>query len=1107
MKSDNATIFGTRIADTLKLALTFLIVIAFQLAAHAQNDSTRLITIATKLEKQTSTRPIEKVYLHLNKPDYNAGDTIWFKGYITVGPHHQPSALSGVLYVELIDDRDKVTRSLMLKNTNGVTIGDIALDDKLVPGSYRIRAYTNWMRNAGPDYFFNKTIAVGDLKTNAVFANSTFAIKQNGDLVNAQLAYLDKLGRAYDHKEVSYELRTDTTLVIKGKGITDERGVLHLSFADKPLSKQNIITHVKLLSGVVVDKIIPVNLQNGSVDIQFFPEGGSLITGVRSKVAFKAIGINGLGVYINGVIADNDHKEVAEFTTQHAGMGVFAFTPDAGKTYTATITLPDSSATTISFQPATSKGFVLAVNNTDSTQLNVRVTTNEATLQENQNKTIYLIGQSAGTIYYTTAIKLDQASFTASIPKSRFPTGVAQFTLFSSTMEPLNERIVFINNPADILNLNLNTSKTIYAAGEKINLELVAKQNQSVTPVAGNFSVSVYNESQTAANENTESTILSNILLTSDLKGYIEEPNYYFNKPNQQTNAELDNLMLTQGYRRFDWKQVMTGNYQQISFQSERSLGISGMLTTSAGKPVANGKVTVISALDNLAIDTLSDAAGRFSFKSIEFPDSTKLVIQARKANDGKNVNISLDDTHTVPLIYKSNIGDASVNLLPPLFNKLTGNYANNIADKPIIEKADTEQIAATIKANTLNVGNRGKALKEVVVNQKKMIKPDQSNLWGTVKPDAVITSYQLADYATITAAIMVKAPGLYYKNGKIYDPVALKQSLFKKDPIPIPVAINGFLIDRFANIDDLIQGNLIDDVKIMQGSGIKLSYGIPIADPNDKVIVITTKKFAGTDTSSNEKIKLNAANHNINLKQIDIKGRKNAGTELAPWKTAVVGSANLNGPGMADQVITDSQLDGCLTISDCLQSKIPGIITKGGNFYFTTHMAQSVTAPPPIVFIIDGQLISGTGSVDILNNVTVSTVKAIEVLKSSSFLSIYGSNASGGALVITTKTDSPNNSNAFAYKEVPGIIYTTFNGFQKAKQFYVPKYTYTGTSIKPADTRTAIYWNPNIITDGTGKCTLEFYNSDVKGIYRAVVEGIDNYGQIGRYVYRYKVE
>jgi len=950
-----------------KLPLTLVLIFCLRTLAFSQSDTVQLTTIAGKLQKLAATRPTEKVYLQFNKPGYIIGDTIWFKGYVTVGSHHQPSALSGVLYVDLIDTKDKIIKTLMLKNNGGVSAGEFVLDSKLPAGDYRVRAYTNWMRNFGPDQFFTQVIPVGDTRTSALLVSPSFAVTNvnNEEIVNTKLAYTDETGRQFINRRVSYQVMADTNLLFAGTGITDATGSLSFTFPGKTAPKQHVrvMSHLKLTKDVTIDKTTPLTVPNENMDIQFFPEGGELVNGVRSRVAFKAIGTNGLGVNIKGIIVDNDNNEVAEFTTQHAGMGVFAITPMPGKTYTAKIMLADNLYTTAKLPAANDKGFVLAVNTdpNDSTKLNVRLTTNEVTLNDMKRQSFYIVGQSGETIYYTTAGKLGKASFSAVIPKSRFPSGIAQFTLFSNTNEPLNERMVFIQNNNDILNLNLATAKQIYTPKEKVSLALNAKENNS-KPVEGSFSLSVYKENQPTANENAESTILSNLLLTSDLKGYVEEPNYYFNPNNNlnQIKSDLDVLLLTQGYRRFEWKEVIDDNYPKITYQPEKNLSISGSVTYAKDKPVIKGKVGALSIANNIAVDVLTNEQGKFRLTGFDnLTDTTTMLIQARMANDDKDVNIKLD-SKTYPPIFKNNNPETlAVNTSLILSTISNTGISTNIAAL----SADTTQLAAAIKMAT------------VKVSQKK------------------------------------------------------------------------------------------------------------------------------------------------ELKEVIIKERKNAGTELSPWIIVNPRSVNLNGPGHADKVIDAKDMVNCGDFFDCMRNKIPGIIrmvqkkNPGGmvdgiyyNYgdeidYFARHMGQSLTAPPVIKFMLDGNYVT----FDFLKTFNVGDVQTIEVLESVSYLDVYGTAASGGLIIITTKVGNIDPNENYTAKISPGVITTKLSGFYKEREFYVPKYT--AININTNDIRTAIYWNPDIVIDSNGKSPVEFFNSDVKGTYRAVVEGIDNDGNIGRYVYRYRVE
>ncbi|NNU33187.1 hypothetical protein HK413_01550 [Mucilaginibacter sp. S1162] len=125
-----------------------------------RNSAVDKLTIA--LQNWTDSIPQEKVYLHMDKPHYAPGDTIWFKGYLTMGSRHELSAISGAVYVDLLNDSDVLIKALKLPVGNGMLAGNFILDANLPSASYHIRAYTKWMLNAGQDYFFNRVFNLGE---------------------------------------------------------------------------------------------------------------------------------------------------------------------------------------------------------------------------------------------------------------------------------------------------------------------------------------------------------------------------------------------------------------------------------------------------------------------------------------------------------------------------------------------------------------------------------------------------------------------------------------------------------------------------------------------------------------------------------------------------------------------------------------------------------------------------------------------------------------------------------------------------------------------------------------------------------------------------------
>ncbi|MEP6610309.1 MAG: MG2 domain-containing protein, partial [Mucilaginibacter sp.] len=149
----------------MKKALSFIIAVlpflAFGQAAQNATGDAVISSITAKFANYSANHSIEKAYLQFDKPFYAVGDTIYFKAYLTLGAEHKLSALSGILYADLIDPDNKVARSIKLQILAGTAHGDFALADTLTKGNYRVRAYTNWMRNAGFESFFEQAIPVG----------------------------------------------------------------------------------------------------------------------------------------------------------------------------------------------------------------------------------------------------------------------------------------------------------------------------------------------------------------------------------------------------------------------------------------------------------------------------------------------------------------------------------------------------------------------------------------------------------------------------------------------------------------------------------------------------------------------------------------------------------------------------------------------------------------------------------------------------------------------------------------------------------------------------------------------------------------------------------
>jgi TonB-dependent SusC/RagA subfamily outer membrane receptor len=701
--------------------------------------------IQRQLAKWAESNPVEKVYLHLDKPYYAAGDDIWFKAYVTSGTYHQLSTLSGILNVELIDARGLVKQAIKLQLSKGTGAGDFALPDTLQAGNYRLRAYTNYMRNAGSEYFFDESVSI-------INSISPADLKTRGD------------------------------------------------------GTQKRIT----LSSPA----------NSNAVLQFFPEGGSFVVGVQSTIAFKAIGANGLGTDVSGVVTNNQGQQIASFKSAHLGMGAFSFVPMPGNSYTAKVTYANGKQSIISLPQASATGYALNIVEADAQNLGVKITTASATLQQDSSRLVNLVAQSAGEVYYAAKSKPGSREFTALIPKSKFPAGIVQFTLFSDSGEPLNERLVFIHHPGQ-LKLNITADKAVASPQQKMKLHLNALNGGK--PAAGSFSVAVIDESKVPVDEDSENNIFAGLLLTSDLRGYIEKPAYYFNNTNDKTRADLDILMLTQGYRRFEWKQIMQDKFTPVVFQPEKALQVSGTITTPGGKPVANAKVQLID-IDNAAyqIDTLTDARGRFAFTGLAFEDSIRLIIQARTAKNKRDVVILLDS------------------VAPPV----AGDYKNaaamqvSISDSLSVYAKSSKQLYDMQRR--YGVGNHVISLREVVIRERKVALKHSANLNGAGNADQVLLAKDLRNYGcfNITDCLQGRLLGVIFNNGIPYSTRGYR---------PMQVIIDGMYVEgSFLNNINYNDVAAIEVLRNVSSTGIYGSRG------SNGLIIVTTKHGDDNDNTYN---------------------------------------------------------------------------------------------------------------------------------------------------------------------------------------------------------------------------------------------------------------
>ncbi len=723
---------------------------------NAQEDP--LNKFVSQLQKYQYDRLYEKVHLHLDKPYYAIGDIIWFKAYIVQADGNKPSTQSKILYAELINERDSIVQTLRLPIMVGLAWGEFNLTESLTEGNYRIRAYTTWMRNFGSDFFFDRRIPIGNALTNNIITSTSYSFSKDGSLskLNADIIFKDIDGNAISNKDVEFEIMHEGKMLAKGAGKTDSGGHIRITSSAGDLSSRQgtISTRIKLDSERSFRHRLPIKATSSEVNLQFFPEGGDLVAGLRSTVAVKATGPDNLIKGLRGFVIDGNNNPVTEFALTSRGSDKFVFRPVSGSSYRALVKFPDGSESTFKLPDAQPDGFVLSVTNIDPENIKVDVSASARF----SGTDIILIARSNNKIQLVSKNKLSGPRFAVNIPAKRFPHGLLHLTLLTSDAEPKAERLIFINHNEQ---LHFDIQSEVRGMGTRSKSGLsVGITDKEGKPVLGSFSVSVLDESKVPFDEDNEITILSNLLLTSELKGDIPRANYFFTSVDSTKIRELDLLMLTQGWRRFEWKDVQTNKQAPLVFQPEQSIAVSGRVT-QGGKPVVNGSILLF-YMDGMAVsrDTTTDEFGKFRFTDLNFTDGTKMVLQAKNARDNKNVKIELDQVASELITPNKNLDGIEVNV-----NKSMLDYLKN----SMVQYDSLRRIASS-----------SIMLDEVRVVEKKVDFSASRNLNGGGNADAIIMGDKIESFCVLTLNECLQGllTGVIMKDGVPYLSRSLSSSI-----------------------------------------------------------------------------------------------------------------------------------------------------------------------------------------------------------------------------------------------------------------------------------------------------------------------------------------
>ena len=486
----------------------------------------------------------EKLFVHTDRDSYVSREILWFRIYYVDAFYNKPASLSQIAYIEILDKNNLPVIQQKVSLKAGESDGSMIIPVNIPSGVYRLRAYTNWMKNFSPDYYFEKAIRI--------------TRPQNGQ-------------------------------------------------PDSAISKTK------------------------HYDIQFFPEGGNLVQQIESKVAFRITDAHGQGLEFNGILINGNKDTILKFHPANRGLGNFLFTPAPGQSYKAIIRFPGGEEVVKELPAAYPDGYTLSLSKTNEEKINVHMNASSSLDGED----VYLFVHGSHSCLPVEKNKLVDRRANFSLNPAELEEGISHFTLFNKLGRPVCERLYF-KYPEKKLLISLSANPE-YKIREKIDLELSVKDSAG-NPVSADLSIGVY---RLDSLQDLDPANISEYLYLSSELGAVESPSSYF-EDDKSREADMDNLMLTHGWRRFVWKDLLEHKSVSLEFAPEHYGHIiqGKLVDNNTGLPAVdiNTYLSIPSSRNEFRCTT-SSTDGHVKFEMPGFYGSQEIILQT---------NTSEDSTHHV---------------------------------------------------------------------------------------------------------------------------------------------------------------------------------------------------------------------------------------------------------------------------------------------------------------------------------------------------------------------------------------------------------------------------------------------------------------------------
>ena len=741
-------------------------------------------TIAHCMTEQLRVYPKEKLHVHIDRSCYLPGDTLWFKAYMVNASSHIPIRLSRYVYVELVNpENETIDRVKIRPDEMNQFHGYIPIPENLAGGNYSLLAYTRYMLSEENQPVFKRDVCIA-LASNWETAHLKATIlSPHGEITGAQL-------QLWDNSQKQIPLKRVKAVCNKGKPVSAklyDEGKIELRIQNEKVTPAACMRiDMADIRNNVFRQYAAISTGTEDYDVTFYPEGGYLLEGTPCRTAYKVLDVSGNSIAATLQLMDEQGNVMATSETLHSGMGVFTFTPESGKRYIVQTFNKQGVKKVFELPPVQSSAYGIVIKDH---QEDMQISINSAL--HSPHEELLLLAHVRGKMICAQWLLSDKGDI-ITIAKDQYPSGIVQCLLLDKNYNVLSERLGFIPYRKAIM-CKVRNDKDSYGKRELIhtNLSLV---DVNGNPVKGNLSVSITDGTMCVAD--TTHSILSTLLLSSELKGRIETPSFYLQTDNSEAEKALDLLLMIHGWKRYRLPEIIKGNFERPVMEPEKFTSLSGRLKNEKGEGKSRYDVYVRNLEFGLNRVIKLGQDGAFRVDSVEFAEGVPIgMIGKRFIRKGENYGRNKAEI----ILDKDQLYTLSDKTVPqPFLSEISGGIQRDMVYP--VGMSDYLLNQVTVKSKSLN---KSLTLREIAKFKFK-------NMWELVDYMGVKFKYpyytsKMKEFCKVSMTIM-NAWACFYKD------------------MPLVLMINGNMhsnagILNYLSLSDIqvISLNSIDRKKILK--------------------------------------------------------------------------------------------------------------------------------------------------------------------------------------------------------------------------------------------------------------------------------------------------